>query len=430
MFDNLPRIIRGDASPATLRLWMRDNLHLDKHFGWASDNLALCAWFTELRASMKEHNAVNVNRLRDLIYDRFKWEQNGHYGGIECFGRVYALWNYEVRLCLYRFAKQLGWDEERELLRGWLRSHAVAMALGSGDAPGRAVVDHQIPAGDAGVPVPILGVGELFNWWTPFVAWSGDRGCQRTRDGNEWGRWQYLQESPMSGPLTELLGLQNVTRRQEWMEWWAVLLALDEAAPDTEAPLGCTAAEVELLKQARANDTDALREVVTWLWRPPVPFRIVRTTQGVWTMAEEARGSSTAHLDACAWWMDGRTGFLCGDPGWREPGGQGHVRTGRARVEVEGDRRYAVAEREGRAEKPRLELPGGMVLLDVLIDEDGVSLSVPAPVGQPVKPGQIVPPVASQRPRRGSKTDERLMVGAAVLGGLLAWWQAWRSKPK
>ncbi|HNU83221.1 MAG TPA: hypothetical protein PKO05_07295 [Thermoanaerobaculia bacterium] len=202
MFDNFARIIRGEASPATMRFWMGGNLHLDRISGWSSENLALAAWLAELRARMKENAPEpQLAEMRGLIRARFERERDGNYQGIEVYGRVYGLWNYVVRLALYRFCLRLGWAEEAALLRGWLRSHAAALVLAAGDGPGRQITDHQVAAGDADRGAAILGDGALLPWWDPFVAWSGDRGCQRTRDTAEWGRWQHLADRlPLRGP--------------------------------------------------------------------------------------------------------------------------------------------------------------------------------------------------------------------------------------
>lgn len=424
MFDNFARIIRGEASPATMRFWMGGNLHLDRISGWSSENLALAAWVTELRARMKESAPPpRMEEIRGLVYRRLQHERHGQYQGIEVFGRVYPHWNYVTRLCLYRFAVLLGWREEAELLRGWLRSHAVALVLAAGDGPGRQIVDHQVAAGEADRGAAIRGDGALLPWWDPFIAWSGDRGCQRTRDATEWGRWQYLQESAMSPVMTSLLRLD--TPRQPWETWWEWLRALDEVAPAPDAPLGCTAAEVETLRRARANEPAALREVSGWFWLPPVPFRIVRTSEGVWTISEVARGSSTAHLDACAWWNDGRTGFLCGDPGWRKPKDTDYVRPGRAWV----DGTTAWAEREGRA-PVSMPLPGGTVYCDLSVSLAGVSLAIPGEPAPPPAPEPIGPPGPVPGPTPGRSTrkkDDRKKVAAgvgiaALLGSLLSQW--------
>ncbi|HPA96841.1 MAG TPA: hypothetical protein PK570_00895 [Thermoanaerobaculia bacterium] len=425
MFDNFARIIRGEASPATMRFWMGGNLHLDRISGWSSENLALAAWLAELRARMKENAPEpQLAEMRGLIRARFERERDGNYQGIEVYGRVYGLWNYVVRLALYRFCLRLGWAEEAALLRGWLRSHAAALVLAAGDGPGRQITDHQVAAGDADRGAAILGDGALLPWWDPFVAWSGDRGCQRTRDTAEWGRWQHLQESSLSAVVVSLLGLDNRTRQQTWMEWWEWVDALDEVTPKDGAPLGVTPAEVETLRAAWANDPAALREAASWLWRPPVPFRIVRTTEGVWTLSPVARGSSTAHLDACAWWRDGRTGYLCADPGWREPGGQGYVRPGTAWVK---DGR-AVAAREGR-ETVSMPLPGGTVLFDATIAPEGLQLTIPSAAGGESPPPPIAPPAPDSAPGRpGYRSSDRrrnVALGAwvaAVLGSLLGRW--------
>ena len=74
MFDNFARIIRGEASPATMRFWMGGNLHLDRISGWSSENLALAAWLAELRARMKENAPEpQLAEMRGLIRARFEW---------------------------------------------------------------------------------------------------------------------------------------------------------------------------------------------------------------------------------------------------------------------------------------------------------------------------------------------------------------------
>jgi hypothetical protein len=182
---------------------------------------------------------------------------------------------------------------------------------------------------------------------------------------------------------------------------------------------------VETLRRARANEPAALREVSGWLWLPPVPFRIVRTSEGVWTLSEVARGSSTAHLDACAWWNDGRTGFLCGDPGWRKPKDTDYVRPGRAWV----DGTTAWAEREGRA-PVSMPLPGGTVYCDLSVSLAGVSLAIPGepappPAPEPIGPPGPVPGPAPGKPPRKKDDRKQVAVGvgiAALLGSLLSQW--------
>jgi hypothetical protein len=181
---------------------------------------------------------------------------------------------------------------------------------------------------------------------------------------------------------------------------------------------------VETLRRARANEPAALREVSGWLWLPPVPFRIVRTSEGVWTLSEVARGSSTAHLDACAWWNDGRTGFLCGDPGWRKAKDTDYVRPGRAWV----DGTTAWAEREGRA-PVSMPLPGGTVLFDATIAPEGLQLTIPSAAGGESPPPPIAPPAPDSAPGRpGYRSSDRrrnVALGAwvaAVLGSLLGRW--------
>jgi hypothetical protein len=147
----------------------------------------------------------------------------------------------------------------------------------------------------------------------------------------------------------------------------------------------------------------ALLEAASYLWRPSVPFRIRRTADGVAMLCEVARGSSTACLDAVAWWRDGSTGFLCGDPGWRRPDGTDYVRPGAAWLERAGDELEAVAIRENR-EPVRMRLPGGAVRLDVRFGPDGVDLEVPrppAPAPPPAPPEPGAPPPRAPRRRGG-----------------------------
>ncbi len=402
VFDHLEETIRGTATPAEMRGWGRDNLVLDRVAGWNSDNLKIGAWATELRAAMLEGNGARCELLRALVHARMEHEAAGRWGGIECCGRVYPVWNLAGRLVLYRFGLALGWGETAEMLRQWLRAAGAALALASGDGPGRRILDHRIGEAEAERGAAIRGDGELVTWWDPFVAWAGDRGGQRVgKPGPEFGRWQYLEECGPSELLVHLLGLETETRRLAWMEFGRWLRALDEAAPAPDAPMGCTAAEVEVLRRARANEPAALLEAASYLWRPAVPFRILRTSAGVAMVCEQARGSSTACLDACAWWQGGRTAFLSGDPGWREPGGTGRVRPGRAVLEGWTVR----AEREGR-EPVALELPAGETFLDVRFGPEGVTVLLPvAPVG-PVVPVPDPPPAgpggpgASPKPRR------------------------------
>lgn len=409
MFDNLEKVILGACTPEEIDSWIGGNLVLTDYKGWNSDNLKLCAWFCDLRAAMQRGHTSRLERLRGLIRQRCEWERDGNYGGIEQFGRVYAEWNYVVRLCLFRFARVLGWEDEAALLRGWLRSHAVMLALASGGGAGREITDHLIARGEAHLGSAIIGAGRELPWWDPFLAWSGDRGAQRVgTPGAEYGRWQHLQESPLAPVLCELLRLYTDTRRQTWMDFWGWSRALDQVAPYADAPLGVSAIEIETLHLARAGVGHAVHTVAGWLWRPSTPHRVCRTDEGVWMVSEVARGSSTAHLDACAWWADGSTGFLCADPGWREPGGQGYVRTGSAWVD--GGRAYAT--REGR-ETVSMPLPGGEVLVDLRIGSSGAEVFAPRPAPRPVPPAPRAPGGPSHVGSGGRK------VGLIGLIGLL-----------
>jgi len=81
--------------------------------------------------------------------------------------------------------------------------------------------------------------------------------------------------------------------------------------------------------------------------------------------------------------------------GWREPGGTGRVRPGRAVLEGWTVR----AEREGRA-PVALELPAGETFLDLRMGPDGVTVLVPvAPVGPVVPAPDPPPPVAPATPK-------------------------------
>ena len=437
MYSNLPAIVGGELSPAEIRAHVGDNLYVDRRAGWSSDNLALAAWLCELVASVAENNAARIETLRDLVRRRMELELGGEWGGIECFGRVYALWNYMARLGLYRVAAHLpGWEAEAAQLRLWLRCWLGAAALASGDGAGREITDHKTVQGENDVPVPIYGDGEPVDWYAPYVAWSGDRGCQRTRDASEYGYWQHLTGNGHAAPLVQALDIPARIRRETWIEFWPFLEALDRCWPVPAAPLGLTVEEAFFARMARRNDVEGLRTVCEWLLRPSVPLRIVRASEGVWTLSPVARGSSTAHLDVCAWWTDGRCGWLCGDPGWRESGGMGYVRSGRAGVDVQPDGSLlAWAERDGRQERPTMALPGGTVYLDVLLSPDGVVLTTPPRGGLP-DPGSgptvpaTTPPTAPGTGSPGAPRKSRpnvagigifLVAGAAIAKGVGSW---------
>jgi len=135
MFDNFARIIRGEASPATMRFWMGGNLHLDRISGWSSENLALAAWLAELRARMKENAPEpQLAEMRGLIRARFERERDGNYQGIEVYGRVYGLWNYVVRLALYRFCLRPGtaWVKDGRAVAAREGREPVSMPLPGG----------------------------------------------------------------------------------------------------------------------------------------------------------------------------------------------------------------------------------------------------------------------------------------------------------
>ncbi|OQC34637.1 MAG: hypothetical protein BWX64_02744 [Acidobacteria bacterium ADurb.Bin051] len=110
IFDHLEETIRGTATPAEMRGWLtsagRDNLVLDRVAGWNSDNLKIGAWATELRAAMLEGNGARCELLRALVHARMEHEAAGRWGGIECCGRVYPVWNLAGRLVLYRFGPE------------------------------------------------------------------------------------------------------------------------------------------------------------------------------------------------------------------------------------------------------------------------------------------------------------------------------------